>query len=583
MSATEVRDPLANSFASLEQAQATLRQLAEAGGPLTAPWPITRPPASASATAGTPPESQEQELRLAEIRYRVLIEQIPAVTFIASLAGSTNEIYVSPQIESLLGFTQEEWVTNPILWYTQTHPDDRAWISRDFATAIMTGQPFRGVVRIFTRDGTMRWVQTEARFVRDERGQPIFLQGAGFDVTEQFRAQEAREQLAREQAARAQADHEHQRLLQVFSTLPAAVAVLDGPDHVIEFLNPVASELAGSGASPIGKPWIEAFPEFGAETISALDSVARTAEPCFLREHQVRSAGRDEHRYFDVIFQPLPQVEGRGRQRLVYAVDVSAQVLARREIEQALALRDEALAQMQETLAMREGFLAAAAHDLKTPVAAIKGRAQLLSRQIARGDMPNPTRLVESVAAIESGATRMTAMIGELLDLARLHSGQEIQIDRRRADLVSIVQQVVEEQQGRAHRHRIRVESVEAQLMGSWDPERLMRVLSNLLDNAVKYSPAGGDILIRVAYADSARSQAAIQVQDFGVGIRQADLPHIFERFYRGANVAGRIAGTGIGLEGSYHIIQAHGGDIEATSREGSGSTFTIRLPIAES
>lgn len=586
MSMLGIGEPPNGESSELEEAFATLARLAAVGGPLEVEtWragagQLAR--AEGESPAASSVESRERQLRLAETRYRVLIEQIPAVTFIASLAGDANEIYVSPQIEALLGFTQEEWISNPILWYTQTHPDDRGWLSRDFAAAIMTGQPFRGVVRVFTRQGEMRWVQTEARFVRDERGYPSFLQGAGFDVTEQFRAQEAREELLREQAARAEADRERRRLRQISATLPAAIALLHGPDHVIEFLNPVAAELADAGAAAVGKPWIEAFPEFGEETARALDTVAATGEPYVLREYRASATRWGGERYFDFVFQSLPRPEGRRRLLLAYAMEVTAQVLARQEVERGLELREQALAQMRETLTMREGFLAAAAHDLKTPVASIKGRAQLLKRRIARMDPQHAERLTESIGAIENSATRLTAMIEQLLDVARVQSGQSLLLNRRPTDLVDVARQTVTDHQQRTKRHRIRLEASERKLVGVWDSIRLTRVLSNLLDNAIKYSPDGGDILVTVGCDANTPGSALLQVQDSGVGISEADLPRIFERFHRGTNVVGRIAGTGIGLNGSYQIVQAHGGTIDVASQEGVGSTFTVRLPLRE-
>jgi PAS domain S-box-containing protein len=531
---------------------------------------------------GPPVELQERQLRLAATQYRVLIEQIPAVTFMASFTGDTNAIYVSPQIEALLGFTQHEWVSDPILWFKQTHPADRDWVSRNFAATVMSGRPFRGVIRVLTRGGETRWVQVEARFVRDERGQLLFLQGAGFDVTEQFRAQEAREQLVREQAARAEADRERRRLHELFRTLPAAIVVLRSADRVIEFLNPVAAELAGADSDVVGRPWAEVFPEFGDEAARALDEVDLSGEPCFLQEYRTGEGRWGDERYFNVVVQPLADPLGSVTRLLVHAVDVTGQVLARREVEQALRLRDESLSQLRETLAMREGFLSAVAHDLKTPIAAIQGRAQLLKRQVARLDTPSAARLVESAAAIVNSATRMTAMIEELLDLARLQAGGTLQLDCRRVDLVDLVRQAVADHRPQARRHHLRLETSAEPLVGTCDPVRLTRVLGNLLDNATKYSPEGGDVVVAIGRDPDAPADALLRVQDFGLGIAEADLPRIFERFHRGSNVVGRISGTGIGLSSAYQIVRAHGGTIDVASREGVGTTFTVRIPLGE-
>jgi PAS domain S-box-containing protein len=131
----------------------------------------------------------EAQLRRAEARYRSLVEEIPAVTFMAALAGGTNELYVSPQIEALLGFSQEEWLANPVLWYTQLHPEDRERWHIEFAKTCARGEDFRSDYRFLSRTGEVVWVHGEAKLVRDEDGSPLFLQGVAFDITGLKRAE----------------------------------------------------------------------------------------------------------------------------------------------------------------------------------------------------------------------------------------------------------------------------------------------------------------------------------------------------------------------------------------------------------
>ncbi len=131
-----------------------------------------------------------ERLRAAEARFRTLIEQIPAVTFMAVLGEGKNEIYVSPHVEAMLGFTQEEWLADPFLWYSQLHVDDRKVWNEEFARGCRTGGPFRAECRFLARDGHTVWVHGEARLVRDDIGRPQFLQGVAFDITEAKRAQE---------------------------------------------------------------------------------------------------------------------------------------------------------------------------------------------------------------------------------------------------------------------------------------------------------------------------------------------------------------------------------------------------------
>ena len=127
----------------------------------------------------------EGQLRKMEKRYRTLVEGIPAVTFMAAMDDSEErELYVSPQIVELLGFSQKEWLENPILWYTQLHPDDQVRWHQEFARTVATGERFQSVYRFIARDGRVVWVRGEAKLFRDQAGRPLFLQGIAFDITE---------------------------------------------------------------------------------------------------------------------------------------------------------------------------------------------------------------------------------------------------------------------------------------------------------------------------------------------------------------------------------------------------------------
>jgi PAS domain S-box-containing protein len=128
-------------------------------------------------------KKSEAQLRKAEARYRTLVEEIPAVTFMAALDEGINELYVSPQIEEMLGFTQKERLEDPVLWYTQLHPEDRDRWHVEFARTCATGDPFHSEYRFVARDGRVVWVLGEARVARDEIGRPLFLQGIAFDIT----------------------------------------------------------------------------------------------------------------------------------------------------------------------------------------------------------------------------------------------------------------------------------------------------------------------------------------------------------------------------------------------------------------
>ncbi|HWC90951.1 MAG TPA: ATP-binding protein [Pirellulales bacterium] len=187
---------------SLQEAEALLKQLVQEFEPLPVPSAALpaprgkrmsdRPAGSGSVATAFSPAAVDR-LKQTEARYRTLVEQIPAITFMASLDGQfeENEIYVSPHIETMLGFTQAEWLGDPFLWYRQLHPDDRARWGLEFARTCSAGVNFRSEYRFISRDNREVWVHGEARVVRDDQGRPLFLQGIAYDITESKRAEQS--------------------------------------------------------------------------------------------------------------------------------------------------------------------------------------------------------------------------------------------------------------------------------------------------------------------------------------------------------------------------------------------------------
>ncbi|MGI9253842.1 MAG: sensor histidine kinase, partial [Thermomicrobiales bacterium] len=228
-----------------------------------------------------------------------------------------------------------------------------------------------------------------------------------------------------------------------------------------------------------------------------------------------------------------------------------------------------------------EEFLGNVAHDLKNPLTAVRGHAQLLLRKLQRGEMPDPERLMAGLIAIDEGAGRMAAMIDELVDLARLRGGQPLELRRQPVDLVASARRLVEETQRINDRRQLRLLAAEPSIIGTWDSARIERVIANLVSNAVTYSPEGVSVTVSVSRDEvEGEPWAMLTVSDRGVGIPADDALPVFEWFHRAGNVAA-IRGSGLGLAGLRAIVEGHGGTIAVESREGAGSTFTVRLPLA--
>jgi signal transduction histidine kinase len=247
--------------------------------------------------------------------------------------------------------------------------------------------------------------------------------------------------------------------------------------------------------------------------------------------------------------------------RLVHAYQ--REVQARTELERAVSTRND--------------FLAAASHDLRNPLAAVRSANDVLRLSLSRGPSVAAERIEKCVAHIDSATRRMISLIDAFLDVARLQSGAPLDLVLEDLDLARVLRDIAGEARLLSPRHGFSVDAPE-RLMIRADPDLLRRAVGNLVNNAVKYSPSGGEIGLRLECSDDG-AWAIVSVSDTGIGIPPGELASVFERFRRGSNVIGRIAGTGIGLAGARQIIEQHGGTIEVESRLGEGTRFTLRLP----
>lgn len=230
-----------------------------------------------------------------------------------------------------------------------------------------------------------------------------------------------------------------------------------------------------------------------------------------------------------------------------------------------------AATRVDEIEQLKNELVATVSHELKTPLSAIKAYAATLRE--------NPqiyqSHREEFLGVIEGQADRLSRVVDDMLLITRVETSHLLR-RRARVRVIQIVDQALLQISYNPMLHPITVEVGDAEVSG--DPERLRDVLRNLLENAIKYSPAGGSISIR-ASQDEFASQ--IQVQDHGVGIQPEDLPYIYDRFFRAElDFEIEVQGTGLGLYIVSAIVRAHGGSIDVSSTRGEGTTFTLRFPL---
>ncbi|HEX2912735.1 MAG TPA: PAS domain S-box protein [Chloroflexia bacterium] len=229
----------------------------------------------------------------------------------------------------------------------------------------------------------------------------------------------------------------------------------------------------------------------------------------------------------------------------------------------------------QEAITLREEFLSIAAHELKTPITSLKGYAQLANREIAKGSNLELNRIKRALEVIDRQSDKLANLVAQLLDVSRLVLGN-LSLDYMWGDLRKIAEEVVADARLTTSAHTLSVDGPEAVPLRI-DPVRIEQVLTNLVTNAIKYSPQGGPVEVELkAFPESKTVQ--LSVTDRGIGINPEHRTRIFERFYR-VNTEERTAGFGLGLYISYQIVQLHGGNIMVELPQGGGSRFVVTLP----
>jgi two-component system OmpR family sensor kinase len=245
---------------------------------------------------------------------------------------------------------------------------------------------------------------------------------------------------------------------------------------------------------------------------------------------------------------------------------------AESELGQLASVLNSTFARLETAFAQQQQFTADVAHELRTPVSVILTQTQTaLSRERAAAEYR------ETVEACERSAQRMRRLIESLLELARLDAGQET-MKRLRFDLARAVNDCIEHMQPIAGQRNMKLLTQLAPVEITGDAERLAQVITNLLVNAVQYNRPEGEVRVKL---EPQPGLAVLTVTDTGPGISAEDLPHVFERFYRGDKSRTASNGNaGLGLAISKAIVEAHGGTVEVSSQTGQGTTFTVRLPL---
>jgi PAS domain S-box-containing protein len=388
---------------------------------------------------------------------------------------------------------------------------------------------------------------------------------------------------ARERAARETAEARLALLQLVLDELPTCVYFVTGSEARLILANRAAVTLWGD-EWPTGQPMLDFL---STHHIRLFDTNGQALPPAAFATLRALQEGQTVFQHQETI----RHADGTSLPVLVNAVALDQHLLAGLEsgagtpqissAEPAVLVVMQDVTPLKEAEQLKDRFIGLVAHELRNPLAALKGFAQTLLRH-SQGD--KGTALAswqrESLTEIDVATDRLNRLTEDLLDVVRLQAGRLV-LYHESIDLVEMTRRIIAQMGQSSDRHQLTLVTSLSRVQAQVDRGRIEQVLMNLLTNAMKYSPDGGRVEVTLQVVPG-QQEALISIRDQGIGIPQAEQTHLFGRFVRASNgqIQG-INGTGLGLYLCRELVSQHGGDIWFESTEGVGSTFFLRLPLS--
>jgi PAS domain S-box-containing protein len=496
-----------------------------------------------------------------ERRYRQLVEDMPLSFYITSIDSNMEPLYVSPAIVDLLGYSLDEWKTNPLLFEEIIHPLDSERVLRAITCAKEEMNPYEAEYRLYHKNGTVVWVQDRAVTVRDTRGGRFHWQGFLVDVT-----------------ARKQAEARYRTLVE---QLPL-ITYIDTPysaDEAAAYVSPQIEEILGYRL----EEW-HSNPSFFVDHLHPEDrervrdaqrEARLAAQPLEVEYRFIAADGRVV--WLSDSYTVVRDETGKPWYTQGFAVDVTARKQAERDRETLLTQTQEQNERLRKLDRLKDEFIALVSHELRTPLTSICGYLELLLQDDVMAGLPEAQ--LSWLEVIDRNAERLMRLVEDLLLTAQASAGN-LALEHGDLDITAIIDQAVQACRPVAAARSITLTyATETLPPASGDRLRIGQVIDNLVSNALKFTPAGGTVDVRAYPHDSA---VRIEVADTGMGISEDEQAQLFERFFRTARAQEEaIPGVGLGLSISKAIVEGHNGRISVRSVEGAGTRFFVDLPAA--
>jgi hypothetical protein len=474
----------------------------------------------------------KQQLEEAEERARLAVDAVGLGTFDLNLL--TGEMITSKQFANIFGFDEP---VSRIEYVKVFHPEDLKLRNKAHASAPVSGNLFYES-RIIWPDKSIHWVRVEGKVFYDTSGKAVRILGTLLDITEQKKAKEA---LAESE----------QLLRSITSAAPATLWMAD-EEGLITYVNQTWIDWTGKPYEQhLGTKWLDAIIVEDREKAS--DKLTNAILNKSLYEAEFRIDHIDGTKHWCVASgRPQYRKDGTFSGYIGACVDITEQKYLQQQ---------------------KDDFIGIASHELKTPVTSVKAYTQVLERMLQKkGD----TKEANMIKKMDAQLNRLTSLIGDLLDVTKINSGK-LQFNNQEFDFNAILDELIEDLQRTTGKHTIVKNFVPGGIVFG-DKERIGQVVTNLITNAIKYSPHADKVIVHTTIDEK---EITLCVQDFGIGIATKNLDKVFEQFYRvSGEMQHTFPGLGLGLYISSEIIKREGGRIWVTSEEGKGSTFCFALPL---
>ena len=480
----------------------------------------------------------------------------------------TNELACTPEFEALYGLPPGG-IDSYESWAQMVHPDDRAVIQKQVKAARASGEELNIEFRICRPDKSVGWIACRAKMFPDDGGLPWRMIGVNVDITDRKEAEAARSQI-------------NQTLEALIQACPLSITVFSADDGTVKMWNPAAERIFGWSESEAVGQFVPSVPASKREEFMANLEGIREGNPIAGMETQRQ---RKDGTSIDLAVWATPVRDSNGN---INCMSIVADISDRKQVEaqraQLLDREQAARAQAEAINRLKDEFLATLSHELRTPINVILGWAQRLrTRPYTQED------LAGGLEAIERQSRVQMQLVEDLLDVSRIIQNK---LDLKQGWFY--MERTIEEAQNSV---RFAAEAKSVTVSSEFDPavglmwgdaKRLQQVVWNLLTNAVKFTPSGGTVEVRLSAVgvtdSSSPNYVQITVSDTGKGISKEFLPYVFDRFRQAdGSITRADSGLGLGLAIVRHLVELHGGTVTAESPgKDQGATFTVKLPLKQ-